>query len=139
MRFVRLIILTPQVSLILEAGGQFLITATKCSILYFYRRIFRGRAFAIINWTTIGLVIMHLIAFFFPVLFQCTPVTLSLQNPYSPEVHCIDHIAVYYGSAGSDTILDLIILVIPWPFIWKLQMPVRHKLAVTGIFLLGIL
>jgi len=82
---------------------------------------------------------MHLIAFFFPVLFQCTPVTLSLQNPYSPEVHCIDHIAVYYGSAGSDTILDLIILVIPWPFIWKLQMPVRHKLAVTGIFLLGIL
>lgn len=72
-------------------------------------------------------------------LFQCTPITLSLKNSHSPDVHCIDSHALYYGGASSDVIMDFITLAIPWPFVWKLHMPTRHKIAVTGMFLLGIL
>lgn len=128
-----------KVSLILETAGYVPIAVTKCSILFFYRRIFRGIAFSIVNWITIGLVIAWLVAFFFGNLFQCTPITLSLKNSHSPDVHCIDSHALYYGGASSDVIMDFITLAIPWPFVWKLHMPTRHKIAVTGMFLLGIL
>ncbi|KAK7954067.1 hypothetical protein PG996_014953 [Apiospora saccharicola] len=34
-------------------------------------------------------------------------------------------------------IVDIIILTIPIPMVWRLMMPVKQKIAVTGIFLLG--
>jgi len=37
----------------------------------------------------------------------------------------------------SDVILDGLVLIIPWYPVFKLQMPVRQKVTVLGIFLLG--
>jgi hypothetical protein len=37
----------------------------------------------------------------------------------------------------SDVILDGLVLLIPWYPVWKLMMPVRQKVLVSGIFLLG--
>ena len=44
---------------------------------------------------------------------------------------------MYYGMAISSVILDVLILVMPLPLIWRLQMSVKDKVAVSGIFLLG--
>ena len=115
------------------------IVITKCSILFFYRRIFRGTAFSIVNWTTLGLVVAWMIAFFFAILFSCTPIGKSLENYPHPVVKCIDQDTLFYVGAGSDIAIDFIILFIPWPFIWKLQMSTKNKIAVTSIFFLGIL
>ena len=115
------------------------IVLTKCSILFFYRRIFRGTAFSIVNWTTLGLVVAWMIAFFFAILFSCTPIDKSLNNDPGSDVKCIDNITLFYAGSGSDIAVDFIILFIPWPFIWKLQMSTKNKIAVTSIFFLGIL
>ncbi|KAL8904744.1 MAG: hypothetical protein Q9207_003075 [Kuettlingeria erythrocarpa] len=37
----------------------------------------------------------------------------------------------------SDIILDALILTLPWYPVWKLQMPLRRKLSICAIFLLG--
>lgn len=39
--------------------------------------------------------------------------------------------------AASNITSDLIILVMPMPIVWRLQMPRSKKYAVTGIFLMG--
>ncbi|RYP55237.1 hypothetical protein DL769_010206 [Monosporascus sp. CRB-8-3] len=39
----------------------------------------------------------------------------------------------------SDLILDLIILLLPLPSIWNLSMAAGRKIAITGIFLLGMM
>ncbi|MCJ1409433.1 hypothetical protein MMC19_003514 [Ptychographa xylographoides] len=112
----------------------------KLSLLFFYRRIFRGAVFSAVNITTIVLVVMWGVAFFFSTLFDCTPINLSLTlPPGSPGVYCIDQTANFWGLSISDVLVDFIILVIPFPFVWKLQMSTKHKLGVSSMFLLGAL
>ena len=40
-------------------------------------------------------------------------------------------------TAASNVLTDIIILVMPMPVLWKLQMEMRMKLQIMGIFLLG--
>ena len=116
------------------------ITIIKLGILFFYRRIFRGSTFLGITWATIFLVITWGVGFFFSTLFECTPIRLSLvAPPGTPGLHCIDQTANFWALSISDVIIDLIILAIPFPFVWNLQMSVQHKISVSGMFFLGVL
>lgn len=45
----------------------------------------------------------------------------------------------YLAQAYMDVIFDFIILVIPIPLIWNLNMPLRRRLGVMSIFLVGIM
>ena len=54
-----------------------------------------------------------------------------------PGRKCWDEEAANHSFAISSIILDVLILITPMPSVWKLQMPVRQKFSVTGIFLLG--
>jgi hypothetical protein len=87
----------------------------------------------------IALVSAWVIAFFFANLFECIPISEAFVN--APDMggnpKCIDAIPMYLAQVYSDVILDLLILIIPIPFVLKLQLPLRQKLAVLGIFLLG--
>ncbi len=116
------------------------ITFAKCSILFFYRRIFRGSCFSVIVWATIVLAVVWGVSFFFTLLFLCTPIpTYARYGASGPGVSCSDQAQVFYALSISDVLIDFIIITIPIPFVWRLQMPLRHKIAVTGIFLSGCL
>ncbi|KAM0803844.1 hypothetical protein BDR22DRAFT_923172 [Usnea florida] len=98
---------------------------------------FRGKAFSIANWTVICLIISWTISFWLALLLECLPVTVSTQRP--PGSKCIDIMAVTRALGISGVTTDFIIMGIPWPFVWQLQMPTRQKFAVIGVFLLGAL
>ncbi|KAL9116916.1 MAG: hypothetical protein Q9187_006554 [Circinaria calcarea] len=116
------------------------IMLAKLGILFFYRRIFRGSTFSAITWTTIILVAIWGISFFFSILFECTPIHSSLvMPPGTPGLRCIDQRANFWALSISDVLVDFIILAIPFPFVWNLQMSTRHKCGVSGMFLLGAL
>ena len=111
----------------------------KLGILFLYRRIFRGPAFEATTLATVLLVAVWGISFFFSILFECTPINLSLKlPPGSPGIHCINQTANFWGLSISDVLMDLIILAIPFPFVWSLQMSLKHKFGVSGMFLLGV-
>lgn len=42
-------------------------------------------------------------------------------------------------SVAINVALDLMVVALPIPVVWKLQMPNKKKIAVTGMFSLGIL
>jgi hypothetical protein len=117
----------------------FAIGPTKISVLLFYRRVFRGTFFHIATCTLIALVSAWVIAFFFANLFECIPISEAFVNApgMGGNPKCIDAIPMYLAQVYSDVIFDLLILIIPIPLVWKLQLPLRQKLAVLGIFLLG--
>ncbi|RYP53462.1 hypothetical protein DL770_010990 [Monosporascus sp. CRB-9-2] len=50
---------------------------------------------------------------------------------------CLPGEPLYFSIAISDLILDALIYVLPIPYVWQLHLPIREKLAVLGIFLLG--
>ncbi|KAF1962133.1 hypothetical protein CC80DRAFT_154805 [Byssothecium circinans] len=119
----------------------FAIGPTKISVLLFYRRIFRGKAFNIAVWALIVLVSAWIIGFFFANLFECVPIKEAFVNApgMGGNPKCIDALPMYLAQVYSDAVLDVLILVLPIPLVWKLQLPTRQKWAVSGIFLLGLI
>lgn len=70
-------------------------------------------------------------------LVQCHPVD-KFWN-YAKEGHCIDIVAFFEGSAIPNVVIDVAILLLPQPILWKLRMSMSNKIALCGIFLLGAL
>ena len=85
---------------------------------------------------------------------SCRPV--ARQWDVSVPGTCIDTVPFYYGMlfifssircedtnhaqtalAGTNLGFDIIIIILPLPVLWKLQLHRKEKLALTGIFALG--
>ncbi|KAE8421554.1 hypothetical protein BDV36DRAFT_292202 [Aspergillus pseudocaelatus] len=95
----------------------FTVTPAKISILLFYIRIFSTPKFRMIGW------------------FYCPwPRDRGLFRGDIPMFPC----AAFYRYVSPPNILtDVLILVMPMPFVWKLHTRMTQKLALTGVFLLG--
>lgn len=112
---------------------------TKLSVLLFYKRVFRGDTFNTAVWTMISMIGVWSVAFFFANLLQCYPIWYNWEASGAQANSCIQTNTMYLAQAWTDVLTDIIILSLPIPCIWALQMPARHKIGVTAIFLLGLL
>ena len=110
---------------------------TRHTILLFYGRIFRGRAFAISKWTLYILNGIWGIAYFFVFVFTCDPISDKWELPNgSKERDCLP-VSTAQSHAVSSVLLDMAVLLVPWPPIMRLSMSKREKAAILGIFGLG--
>lgn len=90
----------------------------------------------------IAVVIAWGLTVFFGNIFTCTPIGKYLretQNIDDPSLHCANSQQMTLAHGYSDVLLDFVIMVMPWPTIWKLRMDVPRKIAVTVVFVLGCL
>lgn len=113
------------------------VLAIKLSVLFFYHRIFPTQRFRNIS-IVIGVVsIAWFIAYVFIVFFICVPLEYWWDKTI-PNGHCINLKATsYYGTSPPDILTNIAILILPLPYLWKLQMRRAKKVAITFIFLLG--
>lgn len=109
--------------------------AIKISFLLLYRRIFVVKWFMRITLVVATLVIIWCISVTLTVIFECRPVG-SYWQPLLQQ-HCIDSQKFYWANGISNLLLDVMILCLPIPMIWKLQMSMRSKISLTGVFALG--
>ena len=112
---------------------------TKLSVLLFYKRVFRGNTFNAAVWTMIAIVVVWTVAFFLANVLQCYPIWINWNASGAQADQCINTNMMYKAQAWTDVLTDIMILSLPVPCIWALQMPARHKVGVTSIFLLGLL
>ncbi|MCJ1405072.1 hypothetical protein MMC11_008298 [Xylographa trunciseda] len=110
------------------------ITLTKYSILLFYSRIFKERYFKLALWVTTGIVTVWFVAIELSVLLECIPIHALWD--FGPG-QCIDLKAFFLGSGVPNVILNVVILVLPLPMIWTLQIERSQKIALSSVFLLG--
>jgi hypothetical protein len=59
-------------------------------------------------------------------------------DPVLQAMNCRSTLKEEYASVVSNLVLDCIIVIIPLPVIWRLQMPLRKKFTVTAMFGLGL-
>ncbi|KAI3323799.1 hypothetical protein HD806DRAFT_495628 [Xylariaceae sp. AK1471] len=112
---------------------------TKLSVLLFYRRIFsiRDRRFNIISFSLIVLATLWTIAFFITNILESFPVyTEWARNPDDQRGN-MDITTMFLSQCYTDVALDVLIIVLPIPLIWKLHMDLKKKLLISCIFLLG--
>ncbi|KAI1177471.1 hypothetical protein F4777DRAFT_542194 [Nemania sp. FL0916] len=125
------------------SGHALAIGSIKLSILFLFRRIFKGTAyrtaFDYANWTLIILVVLWTVLFLFLNIFACgvTPAS-AWESLYSLRHDCIDTFAQQAGSAIVSWILDLAILIEPLFMISLLNMSVRRKIQASLVFLFSI-
>ncbi|OKP14896.1 hypothetical protein PENSUB_5207 [Penicillium subrubescens] len=114
----------------------FTVTPAKISILLFYARIFTTTNFRILAGMVGAIVLAHGISVFFAAIFQCLPVQYAWDKNI-PGGSCFDQQAFYRYVSPPNILTDVLILIMPLPFVWRLHTRLTQKLALTGVFILG--
>lgn len=113
----------------------------KLSVIFFCRRIFCDvfkNKFDIITKVLITLVVVWSVGFTFAMIFECGFNFGALFSTAENLVkHCVKTLKLAEAFVISDATTDLMILCLPLPMIWTLQMSTRRKITATSIFLLG--
>ena len=112
----------------------------KQSILLLYRRVF-NQAKGTFAWVIDGSLIFTFgfsMACIFAIIFACSPVN-KLWDYRVTGGHCLNAKALAISHAALNIFTDLLILVIPIPIVWRLQLNVRTKIQVLSILGLGAL
>jgi hypothetical protein len=118
---------------------------TKCSILFFYRRLTKGSynmrwKYAII--TAITFTALYSLAFILMLIFSCSPTEAYWKsfNPYYQEkFHCIESKYSNVLSGAMSVLSDLYSVLLPCIMLHNFDAPRRQKIALNIIFSLGLL
>ncbi|KAI2601904.1 hypothetical protein GGR54DRAFT_626428 [Hypoxylon sp. NC1633] len=112
---------------------------TKASALLFFTRVFphhkKTEWFNVAVMTTHCLNILWFLGIIFATIFLCNPI----EKNWKPTIAgtCGPQDSFYLGSALPSVSIDLIILILPLPKVWRLQTSAAKKWGITLIFALG--
>ncbi|KAL1979426.1 hypothetical protein VTN96DRAFT_5976 [Rasamsonia emersonii] len=111
--------------------------AIKMTMVLLYWRLFSSnRKICYALWVVAGLLIAWTIATVFTGLFQCNPIDKywDVEKPGD----CLDGYVYFVTIASTNLLTDIFILIIPLPVLWTLKRPLSERLALMGVFTLGI-
>ncbi|KAI1097137.1 hypothetical protein F4804DRAFT_328510 [Jackrogersella minutella] len=112
---------------------------SKSSALFFYARIFgvSNAKFKYALWVLHALNIIWLVIILFFVIFMCDPVESAWDIKGGGK--CLNTGLIWQGSGISSLIIDVLILIMPLPMLWKLRMRTIQKMQVSAVFMCGYL
>ena len=116
------------------------IALSKCAILLLYLRVFTtsNRAFTTCVYLMGSVVVATGIANTFAAVFQCSPVAYA-WNKSLQGGHCIDEVAFARSMTLPNVVTGAIMLVVPLPLSWRLNLTLSARVALTATFLHGIM
>jgi hypothetical protein len=121
--------------LFLEAIYSITLGVIKFSILCLYWRIFSTALRVPIIIVGVS-VFAWMWTVFFIALFQCHPISAAWEPTLSGSV-CLDTKKYFLGAAVPNIVTDLVMVLMPVPYVLTLRMPTDHRIAVIGTFFLG--
>ncbi|OOF93174.1 hypothetical protein ASPCADRAFT_398789 [Aspergillus carbonarius ITEM 5010] len=110
------------------------LASVKLSLLFLYRRVFKRSNFLRLVYAMMGLIVVFGIVMTFMAIFNCTPVNAF----WTRQGRCFNFASFALGYAVVNIVTDLAIWLMPIPIIWKIQMPLQQKIALSLIFALGL-
>jgi hypothetical protein len=113
----------------------------KISICCLYLRLSPKRKFHVLVYVVIGFVVAYSVSAMTVIIFQCNPIAALWDPALSalPTTTCIDQVAAYLTQFSINIFADLLILILPIPTIWALQLPPRQKISISSVFVVGFL
>ncbi|KAI4122811.1 MAG: hypothetical protein LQ341_007269 [Variospora aurantia] len=112
------------------------ITATKLSILFFYHRLFPFRTFFIVSLIIGVASILWWIGLMLTAFLHCQPLAYYWDRSI-PNGYCVDEHLIGYTITSVNIVTDLIVLVLPIPWLCGMNMTVPKRMAVVSLFVLG--
>ncbi|RPA83998.1 hypothetical protein BJ508DRAFT_317650 [Ascobolus immersus RN42] len=108
----------------------------KFSILAFYLRLSKEKTFRYSVYAVMAVVGVYTVIMLFVNIFECPGRVADAWGPNFPA-GCNDLVIVYYWQASFNILTDIIILVLPFPTLRRLQVNQAKKWALFGIFGVG--
>ncbi|KAH7384004.1 hypothetical protein BKA66DRAFT_570191 [Pyrenochaeta sp. MPI-SDFR-AT-0127] len=118
----------------------------KVSILLFYRRLSSrvvSKPFRWATWISIGFIIAYSIALTLAPILGCQPISAfwdqvdPIKKLQGYKYKCFDEGADVFAASIISTVQDFITALLPTFLYWNLQIPIRQKMALFGIFAIG--
>jgi hypothetical protein len=72
----------------------------------------------------------------FCVIFNCVPVQAAWDILITDKT-CIEVRNIYIGGSVPNVLLDILIVFLPMPYVWRLHAPLGQRLILAGMFVLG--
>ncbi|KAI9653946.1 MAG: hypothetical protein M1831_005631 [Alyxoria varia] len=113
-------------------------TLTRISVLFIYLRAFTRRKIKILTWILMGLVNVNWVAFGIAGILQCWPVQFYWDRTIAGGT-CVDIDRFYRSFSPPNIVIDILIIVLPIPAVWKLPISRLRKIGLTYVFGTGIL
>lgn len=110
-------------------------TCVKLSILSLYTVLFPRKIFSRICYCTMGLAVVYLISVLVETFALCTPVQHNWDKSIPGK--CTNQHGAYLGSGITNLIIDVFIVTLPMPMLFRLQMSWPKKLSIAVMFSLG--
>lgn len=96
----------------------FALGTMKLSVIFFYRRVFRGQTFDFYSKSMIALVGVWITAFFLATLFECgTRFQYMWTDILDVSTQCTNSVMYHNAYAISDLITEVLILAMPIPIV----------------------
>ncbi|KAJ5114991.1 hypothetical protein NUU61_000750 [Penicillium alfredii] len=112
---------------------------TKFSALFLFLRIFRSHAFLIPTYTIMAFLMVSGLWIVLSAFFFCVPIhDFWSLSPKAHKDHCLPGAPVWVSNAAIQIFTDLVILGMPLPLLWNLQITRRLKVGILLVFGFGI-
>ncbi|KAK0515948.1 hypothetical protein JMJ35_001982 [Cladonia borealis] len=113
-------------------------TLVKISVLHFYTKIFNTRMLASSAYAIGAVTLAFWLSTVMTAFLICRPFAFNWDKLMT-NGYC-GNLSAYYLSTGIvNLLIDVIIVALPLPLLWGLQMKTSRKIALTAIFSLGAL
>lgn len=109
----------------------------KLALLVMYARIFVKRTDLIACWVVAALMIANCVGAMVAGFFICVPLNYLWDRTIPGGGHCINVNAWYRWSSLMNIITDVVMLILPLPVIWKIQISRKVKIGLTITFATG--
>lgn len=115
------------------------VALSKCAILLLYVRVFTtsNKRFTVAVWVVGIFVCATGITTIVGSVFQCTPVARNWD--ISVRGHCINKLDFARYTAIPNVVTGFVMLFLPLPTVWHLNITIQQKIALTATFLHGIM
>ncbi|KAL4981840.1 hypothetical protein BDW68DRAFT_196014 [Aspergillus falconensis] len=107
-------------------------------IMLYYRLLNSLQPYRYLLWFIAAVIAGYSVALMLALIFACHPIERA-WNAAITTGSCIDRPAVYLATAITNTVSDLVLIVVPIPAVVRLHLPTIQKIGVICIFGLGCL
>lgn len=115
-------------------------SSTKLSILVMYNRLFSvDKVFRRLIMAISALVLGFWIGCTTANLVNCVPMKYVWINSLTDPRYCFNFNIFWFAGGICETVIDIMVLLLPIKAIFGLQFSIRQKLAIGSVFLLGAL
>ncbi|KAA6415518.1 MAG: hypothetical protein FRX48_00233 [Lasallia pustulata] len=110
----------------------------KLSILLLYLKLLApGMKLRFAVYGILAFVALYTIGLELAVLFACHPI-IKLYHYYTPGRCDVDLVAHALTQGSLNIVSDLLIIIVPIPMVWSMQMSKQHKIGVVALFGTGL-